>query len=192
MMRPHRFVGWLIGVLLAGPAVGALAEEATHAGPSPRAVEAMRLLESDDAYQRQLGFLRLEALRESATLETIATYLKHPDPEVRASSLRAFAAVQGAPSAPVLLQTLREEKHPRVRRAALLGLEPFESANPEILPALLQALRDRNPEVRMTAVDIVSRINAAPAKEAILIRNKREHNHDVRRVLALAMKRLGT
>ena len=190
MMRPRRFLGYVVGLLLASPATGALAEEASHPGPSPRAVEAMRLVASDDAYQRELGFLRLEALRESATIPTIAQYLTHKDPEVRAYSLRALAAVQGASSVPVVLQALVQDKHPRVRRAALLALEPFEPTNPEILPALLRALRDRKPEVRMTAIDIVSRIDAPQAKEAILIRNKREHDGDVRRVLALAMKRI--
>ena len=193
MTRPRWSMAWvLIGLLLASPATGALAEEMARPGPSPHAVEAMRLVESSDAYQRELGFLRLEAMREAATIPIIAQHLTHKDPEVRAYSLRALAAVQGAPSVPVVLQTLARDKHPRVRRAALLALEPFEPTSPEILPALLHALRDRKPEVRMTAVDIVSRIDAPQAKEAILIRKKREHNRDVRRVLALAMKRLGT
>ena len=170
----------------------ARAEEQLRATPSPRAVEAVHLLESDDPYQRQVGFLRLEALREPSTVEIIRPYVGHKDPEIRAYSLRALAAIEGGKAVPLLLQTLKRDKHPRVRRAALLGLEPFQRQDPDILPAFLQALRDRNTEVRMAAVDIVSRINDPKARDALLMRNKRERRHDVRRILALAMKRLGT
>ena len=158
--------------------------------PSPKAIEAMKLLESDDAYQRQLGFLRLEALRELSTVPTIKAYIDSKNPETRAYSLRAVAAIEGAPAVPLLLQRLKTDRHPAVRRAALLGLEPFAKADLEILPPLLHALRDRDTEVRMTAVDVVSRIDDPRAREAIRMRNKRERRRDVRRVLSLAMKRL--
>ena len=159
--------------------------------PSPKAVDAMKLLTSGDPYQRQLGFLRLEALREPSTVGTIQPYTESRDPEMRASSLRAMAAIDGARAIPLLLQALRTDRHPRVRRAALLGLEPLQQSDPEILPAFLKALRDRNTEVRMTAVDVVSRIKDPRAREAIRTRYRREHRRDVRRVLELAKKRLG-
>ena len=43
----------------------------------------------------------------------------------------------------------------------------------------------------MTAVDIVSRIDDPRSRAAIRARNRRERDRNVRRVLALAMKRLG-
>lgn len=159
--------------------------------PSPQAVEALRLVESEDPYQRQLGFLRLEALREPSTVETIRGYLKSRDPDTRAYSVRALAAIEGTAAVPVLLEVLKTDTHPRVRRAALLGLEPLEPGSAEILPAFIKALRDRKPEVRMAAVDLVSRIDHSRAREAILLRNRREQDRNVRRVLALAMKRIG-
>lgn len=159
-------------------------------GLSPLAVEALRLAESDDLYQRQLGFLRLEALREPNTVESIKRYFDHQDPELRAYSLRAVAAILGAQSVPQLLQALRQDRSALVRRAVLLGLEPLQASSPEVLPAFIKALRDRNTEVRMVAVDMISRIDDPRAKEAILMRNKRERRRDVRRVLDLAMQRL--
>ena len=158
--------------------------------PSAKAVDAMRLLESTDPYQRQLGFLRLEALREPATLEPIHRYVNHRDPELRAYSLRALAAIDGANAIALLLHQLKTDKQAIVRQAALLGLEPLQAADPQILPAFLAALRDRNTEVRMTAVDIVSRIDDPRARQAIFQRNKHERRRDVRRVLSLAMKRI--
>ena len=187
MTRFSRLLAFLVA-LLAAP-LGVAAEELS-ASPSPRALEAMQLLKSSDLYQQQMGFLRLEALREPATINTISTYVTDRDPEVRAYSLRALAAVQGAGSVPVLLRAL-SDKHPRVRRAAVLGLEPLVETNNEILPALIKMLKDRHPRVRMAVIDVLSRQDVARAKEAILLRRRREHDRDVKRVLKLAVERLG-
>ena len=187
MTRPLRLLALLI-TLLAAP-LGVAAEELS-ASPSPRALAAIQLLKSDDLYQKQMGFLRLEALREAATVDAISAYLTDREPEVRAYSLRALAAVQGAGSVPVLLRAL-SDKHPRVRRAAVLGLEPLVATNNEILPALIKQLKDRHPHVRMAVIDVLSRQDVARAKEAILLRRRREHDRDVKRVLKLAVERLG-
>lgn len=158
--------------------------------PSPKAVEAMRLLESEDPYQRQLGFLRLEALREPGTVSAIQRYVDSRDPEMRAYSLRALAAIEGTVAVPLLLDKLKTDKAPRVRRAAALGLEPLQQRDPAILPAFIKALRDPSTEVRISAVDVVSRIDDPRAREAIRTRHKREGRRDVRRVLGMAMNRV--
>lgn len=187
---PGLLTVWLAAWLLL-PSRTLRADEPQAAdSPSPKAAEAMHLLNSSDPYDRQLGFLRLEALREPATVPTITPYLDSRDPELRAQSLRALAAIQGPQAVPVLLQRLKSDHHPRVRRAALLGLEPFQTSSPEILPAFIKALRDRHTEVRMAAVDVVSRIDEPQAREAILLRYRRERRRDVRRVLELAIKRV--
>lgn len=186
-------VGWLAaGALAASWAWPLAAEEPRTTSPSPKAVEAMQLLDSRDAYQRQTGFLRLEALREPATVETIRTHVDDRDPDMRAYSLRALAAIQGIGAVPQLLQALSAERHPRVRRAALLALEPLQKSDSRIVPAFLKALRDRSTDVRMAAVDIVSRIDDPRAREAIRIRYRKERRKDVRRVLEMAMERLAS
>jgi len=166
-------------------------DQAPAAPPTPKAAEALKLLGSNDAYERQLGFLRLEALREPATLEAISRYLNSKDPELRAYSLRAVAAIQGPASVPLLLERLKAEKHTRVRRAALLALEPFIATDPRILPVCIAALRDPLTEIRMAAVDIVSRVDDPRAKDAIRERHRKEGRRDVRRVLKMAMRRIG-
>ena len=183
---------WVSATLMLGAPAAVSGEQERSVTASPRAAEAMTLLESDDPYQRQLGFLRLEALREPSTADALRKYLDSKDPDMRAYSLRALAAIEGVRAVPRLLDALKTDKHPRVRRAALLGLEPLQQRDPEILPTLIRALRDRKPEVRMTAVDIVSRIDHPRAREAIFMRSKGEWDRNVRRVLSSAMKRLGT
>lgn len=167
------------------------AETSEGASPSPEALAALRLIESEDAYQRRLGFLQLEALREPATASLIARYAAHPKAEWRALGLRALAAIQGLAAADRLLEALKRDPDPVVRWSVLQGLEPFWQAHPAILPAAIRAMRDRSTEVRITAVDVVSRINDPKAKEALKARDLRERRDDVRRVLGPALKRAG-
>src|SRR3989338_5689669 len=142
---------WAAAVwLLMAPSVRG--EEPASTAPSPQAVAAFQLVESKDPYQQQLGFLRLEALREISTAPLIRRYLTHREPEMKSYALRALAAIEGAPAVQTLLEALTSDKRPLVRRAALLGLEPLHAADPAILPAFIKALRDRNTEVRMAAV----------------------------------------
>ena len=164
--------------------------QADVAGVSPQAVEALHLAESKDPYEQELGFLRLEALREPATAQAITRYADHSSADLRAYSLRALATIQGAAAIPLLLNKLKVDPQPLVRRAALLGLEPIRGNDPDVLAAFIDALRDRTTEVRITAVDIGSRIKDPRAREALLLRNRRERRRDVRRALELAMKRL--
>jgi len=186
-----RLLLWISASLAFGaPSASGETQDSTPA-PSPQAADALRLIESDDPYQQQLGFLRLEALREPGTAEAIRPYLDSRDPAVRAYALRALAALEGPAAVPRLLRALQQDPHPAVRRAALLGLEPLRPHDPDILPAFITALRDRKPEVRMTAVDVVSRIDDPRANDAIRTRNERERDRDVQRALSLAMKRLG-
>jgi HEAT repeat protein len=167
----------------------AVAQE-TNAPVSQEASLLLEDLDAHDLYVRQRAFLRLEALREPATAAMIRQYLAASDVDTRAFSVRALAAIEGPAAIPQLLQSLRADRDPAVRRAALLGLEPLRLHDPSLVQAFIVALRDRKPEVRMTAVDVVSRIDDPAARDAIRRLNKREYSRNVRRALALAMKRL--
>lgn len=155
---------------------------------SPEAARLLTQLDAKDAYTRQSAFIALEALREPATAPIVRRYLDNRDPDTRAFSIRALAAIEGVAAVPTLLERLKRERHPRVRVAAVLALEPLQ--DPAILPAFIGKLRDRNREVRMALVDAVSRVNRPEAREAIRLRWRRERDRDVRRVLEEAMKRV--
>ena len=180
---------WVAASLAAAPS--RVSADAPLEPPSPEAAEALRLLESKDAYKRKVGFLRLEALREPPTADRIRVYLESRDPDMRADSLRALAAIEGEKAIPVLLEQLKTDKKARVRWSALLALEPFQKGHPELLPVFIDALRDYRTEVRIAAVDIVSRIDDPTAREAIRTRFRKEQRSDVRRALRTAMQRLG-
>ena len=172
------------------PLVGRAAD--TQTTLSPQAAEALKLVDSDDLYQQELGFLRLEALREPASSASIRHYINDRRVEKRAWALRALAAIEGQTAIPVLVDKVRRDRQPRVRQAALLGLEPLQALDPEIMSVCLKALRDHSSTVRMTAVDIVSRIDDPRARAAILTRRQRERDKDVQRVLRLAIARIET
>ena len=143
-----------------------------------------------DDYTRQRAFLELEALRESASADAIRSFMNDRDDNTRAYSVRALAAVDGAHAVPELLARLQNERSPKVRVAAVLALEPLHA--PEATEPLIKHLRDRNKEVRMATVDVVSRMDHPQAREAILVRWKRERDRDVRRVLEQALTRIGS
>lgn len=177
--------------LFAAALIAAPAWAAAPDGISPEAVSAFQMIDSGDEHQQQLGFLRLEALREPATAPAIRQLTRHNEPRVRAFSLRALAAVDGAPAVPELIEALARDQYPDVRRAALLAMEPFESGDDRVLHAMMSALTDPHFEVRITAVDAVSRVDDPAAREAIRERRKRENDRNVRRAIDLAVARLG-
>ena len=185
-MRMRNVTGRLIATLALLATTSAVAEE--HPSPSPEAQALIKELNTKDPYSRQAAFLRLEALREPATSQAIRSYLTSKDADTRAYSARALAAIDGATAIPLLLDRVQHDRSPQVRAAALLALEPIQDAT--AIPVLIAALRDRDPDVRMAAVDIVSRIPIPQAREAILAMRRREHNRDVHRVLDDAVKRI--
>lgn len=163
------------------------AEDAT-ASLSSEAQNAIRLLKAADLYDRQMGFLLLESLRDPATLPTIRPYLNDRNSDLRAFAVRAVAAIDGVKAVPELVERLKTDKSPTVRIALILGLETLQ--DPAVLPALILRLRDRHPEVRMAALDAVSRFKDPQASKAILTRKRRERNRDVQRVLEDAVRRV--
>lgn len=175
----------VLGLLMRLP-IGAAQEDA--GAISPEATRLLKQLDAKDAYTRQFAFIQLESLREAATAPIVRRYLDDRNPDTRAFSIRALAAIEGVAAVPTLLERLKREGNPRVRVAVVLALEPLQ--DPAILPAFIGKMRDRNREVRMALVDAVSRVDRPEARQAIRLRWRRERDRDVRRVLEEAMTRV--
>ncbi len=164
--------------------------DATAASADSRVQEAARGLRSEDEFLRQKAFLQLEALRDPAAIPFIRPYADSKDPDTRAWSLRALVAIQGMDAAPLLSERLKTDKQPAVRRAVILGLEPLLAKDPSLVPLMIDSLDDRSPEVRIAALDVVSRIDQPDARNAVRARAKKEGNRDVRKVLVTALDRI--
>ncbi len=190
-LRRRIVAGAVVLVLGAGFVWGAAGEEDGETALGHTLAEILPLLDDRDGYRRSLAFLRLEALRDPSTSPLIRRYLESEDAETRSYAARALAAVDGRAAVPVLLRLLETDRSPKVRRAAVLGLEPWRQSDPAVLPAFLKALHDPKTDVRMTAVDAVSRIDDPRAREALRRRAGRERRRDVRRVLRDALARMG-
>ena len=191
-MTAKKHAGWTVWVGMVWMGMLCVAwGQAAEQPASPDAQELIAQLDAKDVYERQKAFLRLEALREPATTPILRDHLASRDPHTRAFSVRALAAIEGVPSAAALIDRLQHDRDPDVRLAAILALEPLQKQNPTIMPALIDALRDRKSTVRLAAVDVVSRIDQPEAKEALQVRWRRERHRDVRRVLEQSMTRAG-
>jgi HEAT repeat protein len=157
---------------------------------SPRAQEAVQLLQSGNSDERRLALMRIEALREPAAGDAVVAYLRDEDDGVRAYAYRAWVGLYGQQAIPDLLKAYPQEKAPRVRRAILFALEPYRAVDAQIAELYYAGLTDRNTETRIAAVDLVSRIDEPRAREAIRRRAKKEWRRDVRRTLKLALARI--
>ena len=177
-------------VLLHGGGLVRAEQQQASASASQEAQALIRELDAQDRYARQVAFLRLEALREPSTAETVQRYLTSADAFTRVYAVRALAAIQGVRALPILLERLKTDRSPDVRVAAILAIEPLD--DPSVLPALLERLRDPRPDVRMAAADVVSRFDDPQARAAILTRSRRERHRDVRRVLEQAVARMAS
>lgn len=180
----------VVCLLSAWGSMGVAAQE-RPSGISPEARQLLDQIDTGDPALRRRAFLQLEALREPATAPIVRHYLADRSAELRGLSARALAAIEGLNAVPDLVQLVQRDRHPAVRLQAILAVEPFVGQEPSAVPVLINALRDRQPDVRIAAVDVVSRIQASEAKDALRVRWKRERNRGVRRVLEAAMKRIG-
>jgi HEAT repeat protein len=170
--------------------LGAAAQEPTEV-ISSEARQFLDQIETGDPALRRRAFLQLEALREPATAPIVRHYLADRSAELRGLSVRALAAIEGLKAVPDLIERAQHDRHPYVRLQAMLAIEPFVGQEAAAVPVLINALRDRQPDVRMTAIDLVSRIRTSEARDALKVRWERERHRDVRRVLAAAMQRIG-
>lgn len=197
LIHARRLALWIAIGMTGWPAAGRAEESmsapeaapASVSTPSAEAEALLLLLDAKDLYVQQKAFLQLEALREPATGRAIREHLKSRRAPTRVFSARALAAVERAAAVPTLLDVMKKDRDPRVRLASLLAVEPLQ--DPVMLPALIDRLRDRNAQVRIAAVDVVSRVDHPLAREAILRRWKRERHRDVQRVLQAALTRMG-
>jgi HEAT repeat protein len=120
----------------------------------------VRLLRSPDPYERATALDELGKARATDTVDEITSMVGVGSERVRMAAARALARI-GGPKARVALEHLALDPNPRLRFAAVQGLERLES--PESVSVLREVARDRfphdaHPQTRALAVTILGRM----------------------------------
>jgi HEAT repeat protein len=129
--------------------------------------------------------------RGAPAVPALREALKDSAVSVRAEAADSLGRIGGASreATPALLDILKKDPETMVRGAVAHALGQI--AGKDVVPALAQALKDREPQVRVHAAMSLGRLGAQ-AKEAIpALREALKDSHgDVRRNARLALKRI--
>ncbi len=138
--------------------------------------------------KRRLACVELAKIRDPSTAATVEAATRDSSPIVRAAALNTFRAVADLKSIERLLEALRADPNREVRWQAAAELEALEDAR--AVPALIQALKDRDPLVRVGAAEALKGIPDAAALRP-LIRALKDPDPGVRRAATEALGEIG-
>ena len=145
-------------------------------------------LNSPDAEKRRLASVALARRRDPEAASVLLPATHDPVPTVRASALSAWRAVRGGESLERLTEALRYDPNPEVRWAAAAELEALD--DPQAVPALIEALRDRDPLPRAGAAEALKSFADGRSRDP-LIRALRDEDTSVRRAAAEGLGKIG-
>ena len=150
--------------------------------------QAMENLKSPDPNKRRLACVALARERDPNTGPAILEATRDPNPKVRAVALEAWRGIEGPKSLELLLDKLHSDPSREVRWQAAVELEAL--GDHRAVPALILALKDRDPLVRTGAAEALKGI---PDPEALqpLIRALRDSDTSVRRAATEALGLIG-
>lgn len=138
--------------------------------------------------KRRLACVELAKLREQSTAAAVEAATRDSSPIVRAAALGTFRAIAQLQSIERLLEALRADPNREVRWQAAIELEVL--ADPRAVPALIQALKGRDPLVRVGAAEALKGIPDAAALQP-LIRALKDPDPGVRRAATEAIGKIG-
>ena len=153
----------------------------------------IRALQDDSPDVRQAAAQALGQMGR-APVPDLVDALHSGNPTVLEAVLEAVAVI-GAPAIGPLLRLLQDEDEPSLaRQHAALGLGRIGGTNPHVVNALIHALEDPDPGLRLAVVRGLAQLNP-PASESVpaLIRGLADVNEDIllRKHAAGALGRLG-
>ncbi|MBI1952957.1 MAG: HEAT repeat domain-containing protein [Candidatus Omnitrophica bacterium] len=145
-------------------------------------------LRSPDPEKRRQACFLLAGRRDPATAQEVLQATRDPIPTVRSSALSAWRAIRQAESLDRLEEALRLDPDDNVRWQAAIEMEAL--ASPKAVPALIGALKDKKPLVRIGAAEA---LNGIPDPKALdpLIAALRDRESPVRRAAAQALGKIG-
>ena len=145
-------------------------------------------LADPDPERRRAAVFSLARERDPAQGDAALKATGDADPRVRAAGLEALRAIRGPEALERLTEVLRKDPEPEVRWSAAIQLEALHSEG--ALPALREALQDRDPLVRAGAAEALKGIPDAESVDP-LIRALRDKDTATRRAAAEGLGRIG-
>ncbi len=145
-------------------------------------------LKDSDPEKRRAACITLAKLRDPETASAALSATQDPVPAVRAAALEAWRAVGGAQSLERLTELLRIDPDSEVRWRAASELEALGDVR--AVPALMGALKDRDPLVRVGAAEALKSF-ADPQTTQPLIRALKDRDTAVRRAATDGLGRIG-
>lgn len=129
------------------------------AAAKPAAAELAMCLVDD---QNQVQSAAADALLKigDPAVDAIKGALKRADVEGR-KTLVGFLGRLGPVAAPVLVQRLREDESPSVRTGAANALALLQPPAPNVVPALVETLRQPNEYLRLAAINALGQLGTA-------------------------------
>ncbi len=145
-------------------------------------------LTSPSVEKRRLACVTLARLRDPATGPAVLAATSDSAASVRAAALGAWRGIQGPQAIDRLEEVLRLDPNREVRWQAAAELEAL--GDPQAVPILIEALKDRDPLVRGGAAEALKGI---PDPRAVwpLIRALRDQDTTVRRAATEGLGRIG-
>ncbi len=98
----------------------------------------------------------------------LISFLRSPQSCVRLGAIEALGGIRDPAAAAPLIALLGNEKHTELKYAAVLALGGIGS--PEVIPVLVQTLRDPSKHLRYAAALSLDRLGGEPAEESDRIR----------------------
>jgi HEAT repeat protein len=93
-----------------------------------------------------------ESILDEEQVASAQKWLQSPDPQQRLAGAEQLSAYPNPHAEKLLANALTNDPNPQVRSSAARSLEFFENPKDNTLIALLNRLKDKNEEVRMTAL----------------------------------------
>jgi hypothetical protein len=125
--------------------------------------------EETDLAHRKQAVEALEASGQIETIEPLLEALQDEDVDIRRTALEIFQRLRVSSSpemfpSKALVEVAVQDDNPRMRMAALEVLREvaLESADPQALEGLEQALRDSDPDVQTWAIQLLDGLNPKP------------------------------
>jgi HEAT repeat protein len=114
-------------------------------------------LEDSSSFVQGYVLKVIQTRHDAEAVPQVRKMLASPEPEVRYDALHTLALVAGRDSLPAVRTALTEDESPLVRRCALQCCTIVEPRRPDCAELLILGLRDKDEQVRETAVRLLRR-----------------------------------